>query len=171
MGKTSLCARCSEVIEVGHYVASDLIKRFKNLDHGLYKEVRDVGKNQETLISAIAEFVSHKTYVLDGHFVIRAQSDGLARIPIQTFEALAPLAIIVVVGDVVAASERIENRDGKLIDIATLDEMQAMEVEHAKTVASHLGVPCKLFEGDDSVAFTKLANGFMFPAKLTGSGR
>ena len=163
MGKTSLCARCSEVNEVGHYVASDLIKRFKNLDSGLYKEVRDVGKNQETLISAIAEFVSHKTYLLDGHFVIRAQSDGLTRIPIQTFEALAPLAIIVVVGDVDAASERIKNRDGKLIESAMLAEMQTMEVEHAKIVASHLGVPCKLFEGDDSVAFTVVAMGLLFP--------
>ena len=161
MGKSSLCDRCSKDLGIGHHVASSLIKRFKDLDAGLYKEVRDVGKNQETLISALAEFVTEKTYLLDGHFVIKSQQAGLARIPVETFTAVGPVALVIVVGDPVEAAERMRVRDGKVVSSDWLREMQTVEVEHGQFVAEHLHIPFHTFDDTSSSRFTTLIQGIL----------
>lgn len=154
VGKSSLCGQSSKELGIGHHVASALIKRFKDLDAGLYKEVRDVGKNQESLISALAEFVADETYLLDGHFVIKSQQSGLTKIPVDTFAALKPLALVVVMGDPAEAAERLRARDGKIVSSDWLSEMQAAEIDHGRTVGEQLHVPFHVFDSVNSLKFT-----------------
>lgn len=160
IGKSSLCAYFATKRNVGHYIASELIKKFRDADSSLHKEVKDLSKNQDALLSAISLMVKDKEYLLDEHFSIRVAGAGISLVPIGTFESLGLAAIIVVTGDPEHASERIQQRDGKLIEPSVLHEMQRLEVSHGTHVAHSLGVPFKILSSPADQDFERTIDSF-----------
>ncbi len=163
IGKSSLCTQFANKRGVGHHVASELIKRFRNADSSLHKEVKDVSKNQDALLSAIATVVKEEQYLLDGHFSIRVAGAGISLVPTATFESLDPIAIIVVTGDPERASERIKQRDGKIIEASVLREMQRLEVTHGTQVAESLGIPLRVLSDPTDSEFQCIVDPFFLP--------
>jgi adenylate kinase len=140
VGKSSMCARYCEELNIGHYTASNLIKKLRNVDEQHYKEVVDTQKNQDALLSAMEQFISHECYLLDGHFVIKTTGGLISRIPLKTYESIRPIGIVIVTGDPAQSSIRLKLRDGKDWLSSDLYDIQNSELEHAKTVADALGL-------------------------------
>lgn len=144
IGKSFLCAQFASKRQIGHFVASELIRKCRNADVGLHKEVKDISKNQDALLIAISLMVNEEKYLLDGHFAIRVAGAGISLVPTETFKSLNLTAIIVVTGDPQLASERIKQRDGKVIEPHVLNEMQRLELSHGTHVAQALGIPLQI---------------------------
>lgn len=155
VGKSSLCAASSQELKIPHYVASDLIRKISDEDKFLHKEVKNLGRNQDALIRSIQRYVDETLFLLDGHFVIRATGEGLQPIPMETFGALQIKGIIVVTGDPMVASKRIEERDGKVISSALLEKMQIAEIEAATRVAQTLNTPLSILHSPNSSDFAR----------------
>lgn len=164
VGKSSLCAQYSSEYNVAHYVASELIRSLRNEDANLHKEVKDLSRNQDALLTAISHRISEQQYLLDGHFVIRVAGTGLSRVPIETFQAIRPLGIIIATGCAHDAADRIKLRDGREIAPAVLEEMQMAEVEHGTHVAKELGIRLHVLHEPSYALFHDAARSFLSPS-------
>lgn len=140
VGKSSICASYAADAKVGHYTASDLIKKVRDADSKLYKEVIDPQKNQDALLLALRNHVTHDRFLLDGHFVIKTAGGHLTRIPLDTYQSIAPTAIIVITGEPHEASTRLQLRDKKTWSPAELKEIQEAEIEHGRKIADTLKI-------------------------------
>lgn len=155
VGKSSMCARYCAGLDIGHYTASDLIKKLRNADEQLYKEVVDAQKNQDSLLRAMEQFILHEHFLLDGHFVIKTAGGPPSRIPLKTYESIGPIGIIIVTGDPEEASIRLKSRDGKYWLSSELEKIQTSELEHGKTVADALGTELHIIPSTDYELFKK----------------
>lgn len=155
VGKSSMCAKYCTGSEVGHYTASALIKILRNADAQLYKEVVDTQKNQDALLRAMARYITHEHFLLDGHFVIKMASGPPSRIPLETYKSIEPIGIIIVTGNPEEAAIRLKNRDGKDWSSSELQEIQISELEHGKIVADSLGIGLHIISSADNELFNK----------------
>jgi adenylate kinase len=140
VGKSTLSASVAKELSLGCYVASSLIKKVSDDDAELFKEVKNVSKNQDILLQALARFVPDQDYVLDGHFVIRSTTLGIVPVPTETFASIPIMEAVIFTGLPEEMAARIYERDGKIITSGVLAEMQQAELEHGKVVAQVLGI-------------------------------
>ena len=123
------------------YSASALIKQAKNkpVDHG--KVTIDAGANQDHLIVALNDLSpTSNTIILDGHFVLKT-STGYFEVPLDTFRAFQPKAVILLTDKPEVIEARLINRDGHASTCADIKQMQDLEVLRAKLVCNSLGIP------------------------------
>lgn len=134
----SMCVRTNSV----HYSASELISRIGKVSHSTNKRVVDVGKNQDVLVTAVNEYlVGNHSYLLDGHFCLLSQGGGVTEVPVATFEALSPVAIIVLFDDPERIWSRLKDRDKENSDVGFLSLFQDAELNYSESVARKLDVP------------------------------
>ena len=142
VGKSTLCDSICERMNVAHHSASELISKFGKVSHSANKRVTDVGKNQDVLIAATNEYlVEGRSYLLDGHFCLLNQNGEVVEIPLPTFKALSPVAIMVLFDDPNKIFARLKERDKEMYDIDSLCSFQLRELDYSESVASKLNVP------------------------------
>lgn len=143
VGKTTLCNRILEKIDINHYSASHLIKQLnKGSLNDKGKVVTDVNKNQGKLITAINNYVDKtKTYLLDGHFCLLDPDFHVVRISKKTFDEINPSGIVVIYDDIKNIQIKNSNRDSVNYDDKLLTHFQEEELEYSKYIASRLKVP------------------------------
>lgn len=156
VGKGTVCIKIELLTGFPHYSASSLIKSIKNSDVDKNKVVIDASKNQDDLLTAIAQLGAKTEYILiDGHFCLQTRS-GIFDIPISTFKGMDLAGILLLTDDISEIHRRLHNRDGKSLDENTLGELQDREKIRAKYIAEKLDVPmseAKIHNFDDIQAW------------------
>lgn len=163
VGKSTLCNSIVVRLNAEHHSASELISRIGKVNHSTNKRVADIGKNQDALITAVNEYlVDEKLYLLDGHFCLLNQIGNVAEIPLSTFEAISPVAIVVLFDEPKNIHARLKQRDKERYDVDTLSSFQAKEMSYSELVASNLNVPfLKASPLIDSDEIFRFANSFL----------
>jgi adenylate kinase len=119
-----------------------LISRLGKTNYLPNKRVANIGENQDVLITAINEYLDfEKPYLLDGHFCLLNQNGDVAEIPLSTFEAISPVAIVVLFDDPNSIYTRLSERDKERYNTGSLSSFQENEINYAESVASYLNTP------------------------------
>jgi adenylate kinase len=125
-----------------HLKASDLIRFTPDPNDTTGKAAGEVWGNQERLIAAIdARRTASGTVLLDGHFCLLDHAHVVVRLPIEVFERIQPIALLLVESDVAEAVDRIKQRDGRRREITLLQDLAHAEREHALAISEALDVP------------------------------
>ncbi len=143
VGKSTICTQVCADLRIEYISTSKLISDCKNsldtANTNRDKRVADINENQKILIEALNKFISPlKSYLIDGHFTLFDLGGHVQPIPISTFKAIMPSALIVLTDDSALIRKRLMQRDGVEYDERALANMQAKELSHAKRVGAEL---------------------------------
>lgn len=142
VGKSTLCAKISDIMDIRSYSSSKLIKSVSGLEFPSDKKIKGINKNQDLLIAAVEKHIDPNNYcLLDGHFCLLNQDGEVSEIPITTFTDLSPAAIIVLTNEPDIIYSQIKDRDGNEMDIKKISLFQDREIEQAKLVSQTLNIP------------------------------
>ena len=142
VGKSTLCTKISDFLDIESYSASKLIKSVSNLEFPSDKKIKGINKNQDLLITAVEEYINPDNYcLLDGHFCLLNQNGEVSDIPLTTFTNLSPAAIIVLTNEPNIIYNQIKDRDGNEMNIENITSFQDRELEHSKLVSQTLNIP------------------------------
>lgn len=151
-GKTTSAARLSQQLNINSYGCCEIIASMKK---GFFdnenKYVPDVREAQELLIRGIEQKIKDEKYVLDGHFCVVNSGGVIEIIPIDVFEKLKILEIIVITRDPKIIAESTEVKDRKKYGEHFIDLFQKIEIEYAKYIAKELGVPITICDANDDL--------------------
>lgn len=144
VGKSYFCDMVKEATGIESYSASTLITRKKNSGFAKDKLIPDIDDNQQYLLQAVSEFRdSGEDFILDGHFCLLNASGEITRIPYDTFTALKPEAIILLMEKSEVIAARRKEHDGIEASVQDIEDFQQEECAYAKEVAADIGA--KLF--------------------------
>ncbi len=142
VGKSRFIETASRIIEIPSLSASRLITDQRKSPAAIKKRVQNVEENQDALISAIESHpIDGKKFILDGHFSIFDSSDLIRKIPIETFQKLAPAAVVILLDDVDQIQKRLWLRDKRSFQPDLLNKLQQAEREHAENVCRQMEIP------------------------------
>jgi len=158
VGKTYICHRIKESMDINHFSASQLIREFKSEKlSGTDKGVKNINDNQEVLLKAIEKFIEPtRPTLLDGHCCLLNSIHEVERIPLETFVKIKPCSIIVLYDTISSISKKISERDGISYNDKLLSRFQNEEIRYSKEIAEHLQIP--YLEYDVSKDFTDIIN-------------
>jgi len=139
-GKGTICVQLAKSINYTHFTASELLK-WNEVSHDKNnKYVQDISDTQEKLIKGLEEVKkSHSKIILDGHYCLFNSKGIPERVPISTFEKIDPKVICVVYADPRDILARLQERDGKIYDLAVIQGMQQLELDYAQELAEYFG--------------------------------
>ena len=156
-GKSTLCSRCCHDAGYEHLVASTLIRDIKPSSLDSNKQVHNIPKNQDILITALSQVRQpEKNYLLDGHFTLLDDKGAVRPIPVSTFEAIKPDELIIVIESPKTIAERLELRDRKKYDEQLLENMQKSEIKHANRIGEALQISVHTLHTNSPEEFTRL---------------
>lgn len=114
-------------------------------------KVIDIDNNQDKLIIAINKYIEKtKISLLDGHFCLLSQTYEIKDIPINTFIAMHPKAIIVLYDEIDNIKNKNSQRDGILYNNKLLLSFQNRELEYSEKIAEKLDIPYKKINVNDN---------------------
>lgn len=132
-----------EIEEYNIYSASTLIEKYKSSTDAGYKKVRNVKNNQDILIKAVkeAKLKDGNSFILDGHICIFDAEGNIVRIP-ENFFGETQIEVIVLLQDSPKViSDRLNIRDGKEINIQSIEKMQCEEQKFAEELWEKYKIP------------------------------
>ncbi len=148
VGKSYFCNKMKNQLGIETFSASKLISERKHTNFQTNKLIPDIDENQQYLLIAVQELNSiNRNYLLDGHMCLLNERCEITRIPEDTFIALQPQAIILLIDEPEIIAERRKSRDGVDHNINQIKEFQNEEIVYAKETSSKLGIPLKISEG------------------------
>lgn len=160
VGKSFFCNMVKNTIGIESYSASKLIEQKKNAAFSQDKLIPDIDDNQPYLLQAVNELKeSGVNFILDGHFCLLNSLGEITRISLDTFQALNPDAILLLMEkpDVIAA--RRKERDGIDASRQSIEAFQQEECFYAKEVAANIGAKLFISYGKEdlskAIAFLK----------------
>lgn len=114
VGKSTLCTRLSEVLDIPFYSAGDLISQVNGEIYGANKAVQNKYSNQDILALAVDEKLKRSsTILLAGHFCIFDKHNRVDRLPFDTFPKLNIQRILLLEADENRIIQNLNQRDGK----------------------------------------------------------
>jgi adenylate kinase len=146
VGKTHFCNSIVSRFDVAHVTASELIGR--HVKHQIDKTVSDIEGNQLILAEELARYqTSCRTILLDGHFCLLDAASGVQNVPLETFRAISPCAIILLTDNPETIAERLSNRDSRVHhSIELISELQSREIVRANLISQSLQVPISIIK-------------------------
>lgn len=142
VGKTYLCNEICKKMQIPHFSASQLIRQHNEEEMNTLKNVIDVKKNQDALITAITNYVNDiSVSLLDGHFCILNGEGEIERIPKETFERMEISCFLVLVDEVEEIRVRLKYRDNIEYSKELLEKFQSEEITYAIELSETLKVP------------------------------
>jgi len=155
-GKSTICRELARRLGVFHATAGDLIRMNANARTEVtvgVKAVPNVDANQLLLLRGLATYRARNKgpLLLDGHFVLLKPDRAIAEIPVTVYEAIAPVAILLVEADPAAIHSRLMERDKTAPPVAIITDLAMQERAHAERVCSELKIPCWAVPGDGAI--------------------
>ncbi len=145
VGKTHFCQKLTEKFDVEHVTARRHIALSKS------KDVEDVKVNQSILVTELSCYPTKKsTLLLDGHFSLLTKTSEMEDVPLSTFQAISPLAIVLLKDDPSEISIRISQRDGEVPKVGLIAALQEREISRANLVSSALNIQLVIVEPQNS---------------------
>jgi adenylate kinase len=118
--------------------------------NGNDKVVSDVDKTQMRFEENLQSMTDMDTpYLLDGHFCLWTKDYSIEKIPMRTFKAINPYAIVLVESDANTVLDRLKRRDGKEYKLVNITELQTQERLYAESVAKELNVEFVTYNNED----------------------
>jgi len=115
--------------------------------------VTEVDVNQLALITGLKRLRGLSiTVILDGHFTLITQNDGIQNIPISVFEAMLPDVLFLVETRPSSVCSRLASRDGVVTHEAEILGYQEHERQFASHVSRKIGRQLIVLNGDDDNA-------------------
>jgi adenylate kinase len=142
-GKGLLSAElCKKYTSLFSLTASEVIK-WK--DTG--KIVTDVEQNQMLFEEKLQRIVDVDVpYILDGHFCLWEKNFEIKKVPMHTFNAINPFAVILVEAEATEIKKRLKERDGIDYELSNIVSLQKLERSYAEEVANKLNVKFMVYE-------------------------
>jgi adenylate kinase len=155
-GKTKFSKDLAPLLGASHVTASGLIRETASTSDTVTvgiggKAVPDVDANQLLLLRGLELLkarIGSGPVLLDGHFVLLDATGEVAEIPLAVYEAIAPVAVLLVEADAKTIHARLLERDGEAPSVATLANLIVRERAHANEVCARLGLPLWDVAGD-----------------------
>ena len=149
-GKGTLCNTVCSILEASTFSCSSLIKQYSSyVEDG--KAVSSVDRNQEALILALEDLPNEKI-LLDGHFCLISSQGGVFELPYDVFDAIDAKAVILVTCDEKTIRQRLSSRDGNVLSLKVITELQNKERIRALDYCQKNNLPLYEFYsgGDDT---------------------
>lgn len=139
VGKTYFCKSIVGRFDAEHVTASSLIGR--HVKHSSNKTVLNIESNQLILAEELSRYQTDcRTILLDGHFCLLNATSGIQDVPLETFKAISPHAIILLTDEPASIAARLSNRDDYSYGMELIAKLQAREIERANFVSQSLCV-------------------------------
>ncbi len=161
VGKTALSRHLAAMLVAEHVTASALIRAAASATDVVTagaggKAVPDVDANQERLLRGLHAHRTQGTLVpglrrgmlLDGHFCLLDLAGQVTEIPPAVFEAIDPVAVLLVAASPSIVVRRLSERDGGAPPVEMIAAFAARERAHATAVCERLGIPLYHASGD-----------------------
>jgi adenylate kinase len=140
VGKTTLCREVAKRLGVPHISASSVIRSASGSRLAADKRVVGIERNQDALLEGLSQ-LPHDRLVLDGHYCLLTGDSRVARVPMTTFATMAPIALVIIVGNVDDICVELARRDRVNHDPSVLLALQDAERRHADEVSTSIGAP------------------------------
>lgn len=158
VGKTTISRLLAERLSASHVTAGRLIREAASgtdrvsISHGR-KAVPNVDGNQALLLRGLASYKAScgpGPIVLDGHFSLLDSSEIPVRIPLPVYDAIAPVAVVLVETEDRVVHARLMSRDGGAPPVAIVAQHAVCERQAAEAVCARLKIPLISVAGDGS---------------------
>lgn len=150
VGKTTFCQALAKIMEINHYSASELIKRYNSELTFEDKKIKDVQKNQNALIASIEKFIEYDSFILDWHFTLLNQSNHIIDVPLDTFGKLNIKKILLLVLNPELILKRLNSRSQNKITFELIEPLQKKEIKQAEYISKILNVELIKLNGIES---------------------
>ena len=141
VGKSTICNSLCSALDIRYLSASEVLKWVDINEDAKNKKVQDIPLTQDRLIAGLINRVEkNQHYLLDGHYCLLNKENKIVKVPFETFEAINPVSLHLIIGIVSEIKSRLELRDKKTYDYQLLDDMQNQEMDYAKEIAKKLGI-------------------------------
>ena len=158
VGKTTLCTKLNNDLNIEHYSASAIIKNKLGLVKNMQKIAKNVDSNQPTLINALNNDIHANEIILDGHFTLFTKNHEITKISVDVF-AMMPLKIIVLLTcDATEIVNRLSQRDKHKHPLSKIIELQEAEKKQALYISNQLNIPLIQIATDKSFNYIELLN-------------
>ena len=142
VGKSTFAKAVKEECPSVEELSCSTILKWENPAH---KEVVNVGENQNKLMANLPHFIeADKSYLLDGHFCLLTEKHAIERVPIEVFQTINPVMILLLEAEPKEIVRRLSLRDSKAYSEAVISEFIDAERLYAEEVAKALGIPLKI---------------------------
>ncbi len=147
VGKSTVCDKLSESLNIPHYSASDIISKSNGEKYGRNKAVSDANSNQNILINEVEDILKkHEKIILSGHFCIFDKNQNVIELPTFVYEKIYLEKIILLEKDLSTIVGNLSIRDDKKYISSNISELQKMEKESAVKVSKYNNVPLYIYE-------------------------
>ena len=158
-GKTTVGTKAALRLGADFKSCSQIIRAERQTQTVPTPGIADVELNQRALIAGLKRLMSSSvTVLLDGHFSLKTQNDGIQPISLAVFESMLPDVLFLVETSPSSISFRLANRDGVVIPETAIIEHQVQERRYAGLVSQHIGRPLIVLNGDDENAQLAIVN-------------
>ena len=152
-GKSTISRELAKLLGASHVTAGDLIRASASATNKVtvgVKAVPNVDANQQLLIRGLAVYRARNAgpLLLDGHFMLRTPDGAIAEIPVAVYQAIAPVAVLLVETDAVTIHSRLMERDKEAVPVAIITELARRERAQAERVCDDLKIPLLAVSGD-----------------------
>lgn len=159
VGKSTCCARVSQLVGCLHVTASEIIRRARaQAVASAGKLVTDVDGNQRLLtrgFHAMREEAGTTSILLDGHFALRDALGQIQLVSVDVFKSLRIDRVVCFVDEPSAIAARVRQRDGAAPPDRDIADLQDAELRHAELVAITLAIPFTLLQGGNVEALSR----------------
>jgi adenylate kinase len=106
------------------------------------------------LLNGLAKYRLHDNgpLILDGHFALLEPGGTFAEIPMAVFNAIAPVAVILIEAAPETVHSRLLDSDREALPIPAIAELSMRERLHAERVCEHLKLSLKTLSTDGAAA-------------------
>lgn len=147
VGKSTLCAKLSQVLSIPFYSAGDLISEQNGEIYGANKTVRDKERNQDYLIDAVNQKLKiMPSMILAGHFCIFNKFNSVEKLPEQVFRKLPIRYIVLLEADANQIVANLSHRDNKKYLPASIEELKKAERIQAYKIADLFNIPLFIYQ-------------------------
>ena len=120
-GKTTISQHIAVLLRAAHVTASELIRTAGSVEPtfrtDVDKKVTQADINQALLLRSLHDYrtrCNRAVILLDGHFSLLDRLGAVTRIPVEVYEAIAPVAVLLIEADARVIQKRLTKRDGAL---------------------------------------------------------
>lgn len=141
VGKSTVCRKLSDEMQLNFYSASELIKKEKGSSSwDKSKKTDQIGNNQKYLMAAIKK-IACEDFLLDGHFCVINKKGFIENINLSTIKKIGIGAVLLLKEDPDIIALRLLSRDEVVWEKNLIAEMQENEIRQAKKFANENLIP------------------------------
>jgi adenylate kinase len=150
VGKSTICKSICADLNIEYLSASEVLKWVEINEDSQEKKVQNIALTQNRLIKGLQNRVEKEHhYLLDGHYCLLDNSEKIIKVPFETFQAINPSTLHLIVSDITEIKSRLELRDKRIYDYSLLKNMQDQEIEYAKELSHKLNIDLTIGQQDN----------------------